>query len=351
MENEELNAAKARIPGSIKRKAINFSQVKLVKEALLREDTQLPLVITPALEGVNLLSWSADQKEFLHAQVLKYGGVLLRGFSVASVEEFERFVSTVSVELLEYRERSSPRSRVNGNIYTSTDHPPDQPIFLHNESSYSHVWPLKIFFHCITPAQEGGETPLADSRKIFSRIDPAIRERFRQKGVLYVRNFGDGMGLPWQTVFQTDNRAQVEQYCQSAGIRAEWKDNNRLRTYKVGRAILRHPQTREMVWFNHATFFHVSTLAPAIREELLAVFKEEDLPTNTYYGDGSPIEPSVLDELRAIYAAETVSFPWQAGDILMLDNMLTAHGRTPFKGARKVVVGMSQPMNESLFLQ
>src|SRR5713226_7507249 len=119
MGNEELNAAKAHIPGSIKRKAINFSQVKLVKEEFLREDTQVPLVIKPALDGVNLLSWSADQKEFIHAQVLKCGGVLLRGFSVASVEEFERFVSTVSVELLEYRERSSPRSRVNGNIYTS----------------------------------------------------------------------------------------------------------------------------------------------------------------------------------------------------------------------------------------
>lgn len=351
MAKEELNMAKSRMPGSIKRKAISFSQVELVKTEFLQEDTQLPLIIKPALDGVDLLSWSAEQREFIHAQVLKYGGVLLRGFSVASIAEFERFVSTVSIELLEYREQSSPRSRVSGNIYTSTDYPPDQPIFLHNESSYSHAWPLKIFFHCVTPAQEGGETPIADCRKVFARIEPALRERFSQKGVMYVRNFGDGMGLPWQTVFQTEDKAQVEQYCRSAGIQFEWKDGNRLRTYKTGRAILKHPQTQETTWFNHATFFHVSTLLPSIREELLAAFNEEDLPTNTYYGDGSPIESSVLDELRAIYHAETVSFPWQAGDILMLDNMLTAHGRAPFRGTRKVVVGMSQLMNESLFLQ
>lgn len=351
MAKEELNTAKSRIPGSLKRKAINFSQVELIKTEFLQEDQQLPLVIRPALDGVNLLSWSAGQREFIHAQVLKYGGVLLRGFSVASVDEFERFVSTLSPELLEYRERSSPRSRVNGNIYTSTDYPPDQPIFLHNESSYSHTWPLKIFFHCVTPAQEGGETPLADCRKVFAQIDPAIRERFSQKGVMYVRNFGDGMGLPWQTVFQTEDKTQVEHYCRGAGMRVEWKDGNRLRTYKTGKAILQHPQTQEMTWFNHATFFHVSTLVPSIREELLAAFDEEDLPTNTYYGDGSPIEASVLDELRAIYHAETIAFPWQAGDILMLDNMLTAHGRASFRGSRKVVVGMSQPMNESSFLQ
>ena len=99
-----------------------------------------------------------------------------------------------------------------------------------------------------------------------------------------------------------------------------------------------------MTWFNHATFFHISTLVPVIRDALLMQFEEEELPNNTYYGDGSPIEPEVLEALRDIYEKEQVLFPWQQGDIMLLDNMLSSHGRSPFKGERKIVAGMAQPM-------
>jgi len=136
----------------------------------------------------------------------------------------------------------------------------------------------------------------------------------------------------------------VEAYCRSNAIEVEWKDGDRLRTRQVRPVMARHPRTREMVWFNHATFFHVSTLEPSLRDLFLIGFDEEELPNNTYYGDGSPIEPSVLDELRQAYRQEMVAFPWQKGDILMLDNMLTSHGRAPFVGPRKVVVGMAEPV-------
>lgn len=78
---------------------------------------------------------------------------------------------------------------------------------------------------------------------------------------------------------------------------------------------------------------------------MLSSFREEDLPLNAYYGDGSQIEDDVLDEIRDAYQQEKVVFTWQEGDILMLDNMLMAHGRTPFVGARKVLFGMAEPFN------
>jgi Taurine catabolism dioxygenase TauD, TfdA family len=160
---------------------------------------------------------------------------------------------------------------------------------------------------------------------------------------MYVRNFGDGFGLSWPEVFGTTSRAEVEAYCRANGIEAEWKGGGRLRTRQVRRAAARHPQTGEWVWFNHATFFHVSTLDEDIRLRLLDEFGEAELPNNTTYGDGSPIEPEVLEELRAAYLRHQVAFPWRAGDVLMLDNMLVAHGREPFEGARRVVAGMADP--------
>jgi alpha-ketoglutarate-dependent taurine dioxygenase len=160
---------------------------------------------------------------------------------------------------------------------------------------------------------------------------------------MLTRNFGEGCGLSWQTVFQTTSKQEVEAVCSRAGIETEWKGGSRLKTRQVRRAVARHPQTSESVWFNHATFFHISTLEPTTREILLSQFSEEDLPYNTYYGDGSPIEASVLDELRAAYRQEAVEFSWQKGDALMIDNMLTAHGRNPYSGPREIIVGMSEP--------
>lgn len=324
--------------GQIKRQSVN----KLVQIAPLIANQSLPLLIQPNVEGVNLVDWVGNNLELVKNYLYKHGGILFRNFQITDVEEFENLIKTVSQELIEYRDRSSPRSAIQGKIYTSTDHPADQSIFLHSENSYAATYPLKIFFYCVTPAQQGGETPIADTRKLYQRIPQKICDRFAQKQVMYVRNFGDGFGLPWETVFQTNNREEVEAFCHHQGIQFEWREANKLRTRQIRPAIAKHPHTGDLVWFNHAVFFHVSTLEAGIRKALLTEFSEEDLPHNTYYGDGSPIEADVLDELRTIYHEETIVFPWQTGDILMLDNMLTAHGRKPFVGKRKVVVGMAE---------
>ncbi|HSK76265.1 MAG TPA: TauD/TfdA family dioxygenase, partial [Thermoanaerobaculia bacterium] len=228
-------------------------------------------------------------------------------------------------------------------VYTSTDYPAAETIFPHNEHSYAKRFPLKLFFSCVVPPETGGETPVGDTRRIFARIDPEVRERFARSGWMYVRNFHPGFGLAWQTVFQTDDRAKVEAYCRDAGIDFEWREGDRLRTRQVRPATAVHPRTGETVWFNHATFFHVSTLSPAIREPLLRDFGEDDLPNNTYYGDGSPIEPEVVEHLRRAYLDEMTEFPWDRGDVLLIDNMLTAHARNPFTGPRKIAVAMADP--------
>jgi alpha-ketoglutarate-dependent taurine dioxygenase len=326
-----------------RRRSIAVSEEGLVRQELLAPGETLPLLIQPAVSGVSLVAWATHHRELVQRLVRQHGGVLFRNFNERTVEEFEQFTRAISMELLEYRERSSPRSQVSGRVYTSTDYPADQEIFLHNENSYQHIWPMKIFFSCVIPSATGGETPIVDCRKVYNRIDSLIRDRFREKKWMYVRNFGDGFGLPWQTVFQTTDPAAVERHCREHGIEVEWKSDGRLRTRAIRPAMVRHPETNEMTWFNHATFFHVSTLIPAVREALLAEFDEEDLPSNSYYGDGSPIEASVLDELRGIYAEERVKFPWQEGDLLMLDNLLVAHGRSPYTGNRKIVVGMAEP--------
>jgi alpha-ketoglutarate-dependent taurine dioxygenase len=335
--------------GSVKRKAVNISPEDLIKTEFLQPGNNFPLTIKPNVKGVDLQNWAKNNREFLKAELLKYGAILFRDFKVKSIEEFEQIIAAICGEAMEYRYRASPRTQVGGRIYTSTDYPAEQSIFPHNEHTYSPTFPLKIFFFCMSPAAQGGETPIGSCRKVFERIHPDIRDRFIQKKVMYMRNFGDGFGLPWQTVFQTTDKTKVEEYCKTNGIEVEWKADNRLRTRQVGPAVLKHPQTGEIVWFNHATFFHVSTLESTIRDSLLTNLPEEDLPTNTYYGDGSAIEPSVLAELRAAYQQEMVTFTWEKGDVLMLDNMLSIHARQPFIPPRKILVGMAEAYTSQAF--
>lgn len=328
----------------VRRRPVTISTGSLVKREQIAPGETLPMVISPAVEGLSLISWAASNKEEISSIVLRHGGVLFRGFCEKSVDDFERFTDVMSMPLLEYRERSSPRSKVQGRIYTSTDYPPGEEIFLHNENSYQNTWPTKIMFFCATEPGTDGETPIADCRKIYQQVDPKIRQRFLEKKWMVVRNFGDGFGLPWPTVFQTADKAEVEAHCAENGVTVEWKDGNRLRTRAVRPAVIKHPISGDMSWFNHATFFNVSSLIPHVREAIELEFDDpEEMPTNTFYGDGSPIEPEVLDHLRGLYRKETVKFAWKQGDLLLLDNVLVAHGRAPFSGPRKIVVGMADP--------
>lgn len=337
----EPSASPAR-PGTVRRKPVHVSEEGLVRMSDLRPGSSLPLLAEPAVDGVDLTAWAGQNRESIESALQKSGAILFRRFGVRTVAQFEEFMLAIASPLLEYTYGSTPRTQVKDQVYTSTEYPAHKEIPPHNEMSYARDWPMKIWFFSIEAAERGGETPIADSRRVFARIDPKVRDEFASRQVMYVRNYGEGLDVPWQKVFRTDDPRQVERFCRSAGIAWEWRDGGRLRTREVCQAVARHPRTGEMVWFNQAHLFHVSGLAAEEREALRESFAEEDLPRNAYYGDGAPISGAVLDEVRSAYREEAVSFPWSPGDLMMLDNMLTAHGRRPFSGSRRVVVGMAE---------
>ncbi|WP_201364102.1 TauD/TfdA family dioxygenase, partial [Dictyobacter formicarum] len=233
----------------------------------------------------------------------------------------------------------------NGNLYTPVFYAPEKKLLWHNENSFNASWPRKIWFYCAQPANVGGETPIVDSRAVFQRIDPDIREAFVRKQIMYVRNYGEGLGLSWQTVFRTTEKEKVEAYCRQSAIEFEWKDGDRLRTRQRRPAILTHPLSHELLWWNQATHWHPACLDADIRASLRSLFAEDDLPRTCFYGDGSPIEDAVMQAICQVYAELEVSFPWQRGDILMLDNMLAAHARNPFEGPRKIYVSMGDMLS------
>ena len=304
-----------------------------------------PVAIEPAEADLDLAEWARAASASIHGHLHRHGAVLFRGFELRDASDFERTVRALSAtgELMDYVENTSPRTTVQGNVKTSTDHPAAQEIVLHNEHSFSNVFPSKLFLHCRRAPDRGGETPLADCRRILARLSPSIRERFAAAGYMYVRNFGDGFGPDWPEVFGTGDADALERYLRTHDIEFEWKGGGRLQIRYRRPTEARHPVTGERVWFNHVLFWHVSSLEPSVRDLFTRSFLEADLPNHSFYGDGASIEPEVIDELRRAYGEETTLTPWQPGDVLLVDNLLLAHGRRPYTGERLILFAMSDP--------
>lgn len=325
---------------TIKPKAVSLPQRQLIKTRTLQPGQSLPLVIEPDSAEIDLADWSTSHREFIETNLLKHGAILFRGFNLNSAANFEKVANAIHPNLFgDYGDL--PREGVSGKVYGSTPYPSDKTILFHNESSHLHRLPLKIWFFCLQPAQQGGETPILDCRQVYQRLNPKLREKFEQKQLMYVRNYREGLDVSWQDFFHTTNKAEVEYYCRQADMEFEWLGNNGLKTRQIRPAVAKHPKTGELVFFNQLQLHHISCLDAGVRQSLLSLFGEDKLPRHVYYGDGTPIEELVMEEIKAIYQDSKISFTWQKGDLLMLDNMLTAHSRNPYVGSRKIVVAMA----------
>lgn len=304
-------------------------------------DKNCVLAIELKDNNLDVLTWLEENKLFLEELLLTYGAILLRDFELYSVTGFNKVAKIFCNHLFNYQYRSAPRTALGGQIYTTTEYPANRFIPLHNENSYKHDWNSKILFFCIIPPLEGGETVLADSRRVYNMIDKRVIERFNHDGVLYIRNYSNGIDLSWQEVFQTTDRRVVETYCTANDINFEWGLGiTELRTSQVSQATIVHPITKQKVWFNQAHLFHVSALNIADSMSLIQELGENNLPRNTFYGSGEEIPINVLQHIRDVYDKEKIKFQWQRGDVLIVDNILVAHGREPYKGDRKIAVAM-----------
>lgn len=303
-------------------------------------DERILLQVQAQAGDRDIVSFVQAHDKEIQAALLEHGAVLLRGFDVHSVEDFSRCIDATGLERLDYVYRSTPRTAVADKIFTATEYPPQQEILLHNENAYQRDWPLKVAFCCLISATSGGATPLGDIRKITAAIGPRLLEQFTERSVRYVRHYRKHVDLSWQVVFQADAPEPVAEFCRAAGIEHEWLDADTLRTSQVAQGSAVHPLSGERLYFNQAHLFHVTSLGQAGAQSLIKLFGADRLPRHSTYGDGAEIAPEDLEQIRAAFRRHEVSFPWQPGDVLLLDNMQVAHGRRPFQGPRKIVAAL-----------
>jgi alpha-ketoglutarate-dependent taurine dioxygenase len=309
----------------------------------------LPLAVEPSgdIRLAALLELAEGNRASLNSGLLRSGALLFRGWGPRTLEDFSAFVTAFSgsEERFGYAGGASPRKGLGGKgLYSSTEYPPSMWLSLHNELSYAGVQPRRLFFFCLVAPEAGGETTLADSRRILAALDPDLVGEFRSRGLRYIRNLSPvaGSGYGWPDAFETDDAAEAEARARAIGAGVEWRPGGVMRVSQVRPAIAIHPDTGEQVWFNQADGFHPSVLTPSAYAEQLALCgREEDFRLGVTFADGGAIPEAALAHIRETLVAQTVPHRWQPGDIVVLDNHLAAHGRAPFEGPRKIALAMT----------
>lgn len=323
-------------------------------------EEKLPLVVEPANKKISLhefLNILKQDRAYFKENLLKYGGILFRNFPIANGEDFSSVIKSLGLgNFVDYIGGDSPRNKVNDGIYTSTEAPPSIKIPLHNELSFVKHYPRHIYFYCQIAPEKDGETIISDARKVFNSIDQQVKNRFVEKGLKYVSCYyhkSKVMSLvnklqrshkSWIEVFETDSKQEVERKCRDSEFAFQWNQNDWLRISQNRPPVMKHPETHEDVWFNqvHLYDFNPKLLGwwRFIGAKIFYARKHTRLH-EVFFNDDTKIPRDDIYHIMDVLDKQTVYFPWQKGDVLVLDNVLAMHGRATFKGKRRVLTAMT----------
>ncbi|MFD9520908.1 TauD/TfdA family dioxygenase [Streptomyces sp. NPDC059979] len=302
-----------------------------------------PILHVPTPAPADLPAWAAEHRHTLHGLVTEHGAVLVRGLGLYDTGQAGAVFGRLAPALMTDIEAFAPRQTYSPGVYSSTAWPANQPMCMHHELSYTHSPPGLLLLACLTAPTTGGATALADAAAVLDALPPELVQRFERDGWLLTRTYNDDIGASWTEAFGTEDRAAVENHCRANAIEFAWQDDGGLRTRQRRPAVVRHPATGRRCWFNQIAFLSEWTLAPEVREYLVDVYGADALPFNTRFGNGDPIGEDTVHLINTVYAEHTVREPWQSGDLMLIDNVRTAHSREPFEPPRQVLVAMAAP--------
>uniref|UniRef100_A0A0D9X7F5 TauD/TfdA-like domain-containing protein n=1 Tax=Leersia perrieri TaxID=77586 RepID=A0A0D9X7F5_9ORYZ len=299
---------------------------------------QVPLVLTPAATsaecggggGEALAAALRARREWVEEKVVANSGVLLRGFGVLDAADFDAVVDALGWPDIRYV-GPAPRTHVHGRVWTANEGPLDEFIYYHHEMVLIKEFPGKVILFCEVPPPEGGETPFVPSFRVTERVleeFPDMVEELDEKGLRYTftalsKNDTKSMrGRGWEDAFATSDKAEAEKRARALGMEVEWLPDGGVKTILGPRKLTRvFPGRRgRRMWFNTMVGMHGKELSSATA------------------ADGAEIPAAFVRRCGEIIEEESIQFRWEKGDVLILDNLATLHGRRPSLPPRRVLV-------------
>jgi alpha-ketoglutarate-dependent taurine dioxygenase len=301
-----------------------------------------PLVLACHSPGTlnEATGWLRDNRQRLCDEASRHGAILFRGFPLSTAEDFDRFITAFDLPNFPYEESLSNAVRVikTARVFTANEAPPTVTIFLHHEMAQTPIYPSKLFFFCEQPAESGGATPLCRSDILWELLRarcPDFARSCESNGLKYStvmppqNDPTSGMGRSWQSTLRASTPAEAERRLESLGYSWTWLDDGCLRaTTPVLPAVRRLDDGR-------TSFFN----------QLIAAFQgwrdERNDPSKAItFGDGTPLDREAVNVATRLGEELSFDVPWQRGDVALVDNYVTMHGRRAFTGTRKVLASL-----------
>jgi hypothetical protein len=302
-------------------------------------------------DAIAASAWFNAHKTELEDLLTSAGAILFRGFAINSTEDFMAWMSGYEAPRYGYIGGSSPRLQLAARVYESTHAAAEDRIHMHQEMSYLPVWPTRVAFWCNVPAVTGGETFVADMRKVTADLPPELLAEVEKRGIVYKRNFRDrgvSTGIdyldlihrPWQEAFKTEDIDKAIADMRAMGFEAERLDDGSLQTAYRNRGLINHPVTGELLWFNQLATNSMGKEAIGHRLPVYERYygRTRPRPYLVTYADDARIPEPYVSGLFAALDKHVVAFPWSRGDLLFLDNHFAAHGRNSYTGYRDIQV-------------
>jgi alpha-ketoglutarate-dependent taurine dioxygenase len=365
----------------------------------------LPLILKPTTDDQQstafIQSFLRNNRQWVSNRIEEHGAIMFRGFDIKTASDVEETIRSYNPYLNNEYRGTSPRNTIDDTkfVFSAAEVPSSWPIAQHIEMSFLPSPPRQLYFSALqAPTTVGGETALADFRKVYNDLPHKLRNKLAAKKLRYRRTHKmyvdvnedistthDVAALQtWPALFGgITNKRVVERMAleENPNATVRWEgttssdnenNNNNNTTFVsefTAEAFRVHPETGEMVWFNHANVFHwtsfpaelvhafcrtkdVRFLRHAIQVGLKSIWKygirRQKMALHVDYGDGTPISIWEMHQIRKAIHKNMVFNRWQQGDLIFIDNFSTSHGRQPtYDSGRKIVVAWSDPTNKN----
>ncbi|GAA0185439.1 hydroxylase [Lithospermum erythrorhizon] len=320
-----------------------FTEIKIHQQKNFN-GTIFPIILSPSLKPQTSSDSSflthaiKENKKWLDTQLHQHGAVLLRGFNVSTASDFNDVVEAFGYVELPYVGGAAPRTNVFGRVFTANESPPDQKIPFHHEMAQVPEYPSKLFFFCEVEPATGGETPIVLSHIIYERMKekyPKFVEKLEEHGLIYTRVLGEDddpsspIGRGWKSTFLTKDKSVAEQRASKLGMRLEWM-NDSVKTVMGPIPAIKLDKTRHRkTWFNSMVAAYTGW-EDARNDPVKAVT----------FGNGEALPAHIIYDCLRILDDESVSVPWQKGDVLLIDNLAVLHSRRPFDPPRRILASL-----------
>lgn len=221
------------------------------------------------------------------------------------------------------------RDVIDGDPTTTTVTRGTRGMPLHREASYAPGSPDLLMFRCERPAADGGATTLCDGLALLAALPDAVRAAF------------EGLALRWESVLPTpvwQRMCGTTDPAAAERMLRQWEPY--LRPWEsihidvdeaamtVGFGTRCTPPTR---------FGGVPAFCNSLFISRPQADEYHDRRLRVRSGTGAPV-PDELVAVAADRAARlTVAVPWQAGDVLVVDNSRYLHGRQAFTDTGRAV--------------